>query len=67
MIRQANEPEPLIINKYKEATIPLLEKSFPNLNWMELEEGVDYSVKNRLKDWDCVIDNNYLMQQKQKL
>lgn len=65
MIRQANEPEPLIINKYKEATIPLLEKSFPNLNWMELEEGVDYSVKNRLKDWDCVIDNNYLMQQKQ--
>lgn len=62
---RTHQPEPLIINKYKEATIPLLQKSFPNLNWIELNEAVDFSVNNRLKDWDCKIDNNYLMQQKQ--
>lgn len=60
-----NNQQPLIVGKYKEATIPLLKLSFPNLTWKELEDGVNYSVTKRIQDSNCMINNNYTQQTKE--
>lgn len=51
--------QPLILNEYKKATIPVLRYSFPHLTDQELERAVDYSIEKRLQDTDAYVYNNY--------
>lgn len=48
-----------IINEYKKTAIRILKLSYPNLSNNELEQAVDYSIINRMKNGEAYIDNNY--------
>lgn len=56
--------KPMAIQKYKEATMRVLQNSFPDLTFKELEEAVDYSLNKSFRDTDINIHNNYVDQTK---
>lgn len=47
------------MSQYKDIALRMLKYNFPNLSYYELEEAVDYSIMNRYKQHNAVIDNNY--------
>jgi len=55
-------PDLKVINEYKQVMINGLRHSFPALNISELDEAIDYTVRNTLKNGKASIDNNYTKQ-----
>lgn len=49
----------IILNKYKDATLNMLQYSFPQIPIEELSRAVDYSINKRLTDHNAKINNNY--------
>lgn len=48
-----------IIKRYKSVAIKMLQFSFPELDYSEIGDAVDYSLIKRMKNGDAVIRNNY--------
>ena len=49
----------LIIQKYADTAIRMLQLSFPQLSRNELAIAVDYSVRKRMQNGDMYVENNY--------
>lgn len=51
--------EYLVIQQYAMTAIRVLQMQFPQLNYQEIANAVDYSIRKRMKNGDLYIENNY--------
>lgn len=51
--------EHLIIQQYAMTAIRVLQMQFPQLNYQEIANAVDYSICKRIKNGDLYVENNY--------
>lgn len=52
-------PKGILINKYKESMLHILERIMPNLSRMELIQAIDLSVEKSYKENKLRVNNNY--------
>ena len=52
-------PSGELIVRYKEDMLNILQKLCPKLDFIDLEEGINYSISKHFKNQNALIDNNY--------